>query len=89
MCRKADERFTLMKKAIIEGSITFRDMEFILEKQAEVKRLCTANEVDVLNKVLSHRKVERAAFRDYKTRLDSYCSKLKQSKVDIPGEQIY
>ncbi len=89
MCSLADSRFMLMKQEIFDGSVTFRGMKFILEKQAEVERLCAANDVYELGEVqvmLNRRKVECAAFHDYKARLDSFCSKLVLSKVQIPGK---
>lgn len=89
MCSLADSSLMLMMKQIFEGSVTFKDMEFILEKRVEVERLCAANEaykVDDVQVVLRQRKFECAAFRNYKARLDSFCSKLNLSKVQIPGE---
>lgn len=89
MCSLADSSLTLMMKEIFDGSVTFKDMEFILERQVEVERLCAASEAYELDEVqvfLRRRKNECAAFRDYKARLDSFCSKLVLSKLQITGE---
>ena len=89
MCSLADSSFTLMMNQIFDGSVTFIDMEFILEKQVEVERLCADRDdykLDEVRSFLRCRKFECTAFRDYKTRLDSFCSKLNLSRVQITGE---
>ena len=91
MCSLADSSLTQMMKEISDGSVTFKDMEFILEKQVEVERLCATNEAYKLAEVqmiLECRKFECASFRDYKARLDSLCSKLILSKLQITGKVI-
>ena len=89
MCSLAESSLTLMMKQIFDGSVTFKDMEFILGKQVEAERLCADSDdykLDEVRSFLRRRKFECAAFRDYKTRLDSFCSKLAPSRVQITGE---
>jgi D-ribose pyranose/furanose isomerase RbsD len=89
MCSLAESRLALMMEEIFDGSVTLEDMIFILEKQAQVERLCAANETykpDEVKSILKRRKLECDTFRIYKVWLDSFCSKLATSKVEVTGE---
>ncbi len=85
MCSLADSSFMQMREQIFHGSVTFKDMEFILKKQDELKRLCAASEACDLEAILKCRELECDSFRKYKTKLESLCSKLL-SKVQITGK---
>lgn len=88
MCSLADSSRTQMMKEINDGSVTFRDMEFFLEKQNEIEKLCTADDtykVPEVQVVLRRRRFECTTFRDYKAKLDSFCSKLILSKLQVTG----
>lgn len=89
MCSLADSSLAQMMKQTFDGSVTLREIEFILEKQAEMERLCTTMEaynIDKVQAMLKRRKFECTSFRGYKVRLDSFCSKLSLSKLQITGQ---
>jgi hypothetical protein len=69
-----------------EGLVTLEDMGFILEKQAQLERLWATNELDEVKSILKRRKLECESFHTCRIRLDSFCSKLALSRVQVTGE---